>query len=157
MELVDHVTQYFPLFKDKVVIDIGCRTGIITERIAEHAKKIYGIEKNINWIREPLRDNLEYINLPIGEFLKKDYKFNAAYASRVLYYLTIEEIRLIETELFPKCDLIMFISREDKIESKINDYSFSKWQNIDNWLQENKYKTEIKDKGFKWTTVIGRK
>ena len=118
---VNHLSRYFPLFKDKTVVDIGCNAGVITERIAEHAKKVYGVEKDIKWIREAPKDNIEYINLPIGEFFKRKYDFNSMYASCVLYYLSNEEIKLLE-EALTKCDLVVFISSEKKPDLKNNDY-----------------------------------
>jgi len=154
---VNHLSQYYPLFKDKTVVDIGCNAGVITERIAEYAEKVYGVEKDIKWVRETPKDNIEYVNLPIGEFLMRGCDYNAAYASCVLYYLTNAEINLIEKILFPKCDLIMFVSYEVKPDLGNNGLFLSKWQNINNWLQKNGFKTEVKDDHLKWATIIGTK
>ena len=159
---VDHLTQYYPLFKDKIVVDIGCNAGVITERIAKHAKKVYGIEKSRGILEEGGRlfkqsDNVEYINLPIGEFLKRDYEFNSAYCSNALYYLTNAEITLIKYKLFPKCDLITFVSYEVKPDLGNNDYNLGKWVEIEKWLIDNGFKTKVKNKDLKWVTVIGRK
>ena len=163
---VNHLSQYYPLFKGKVVVDIGCNAGVITERIAKHAKKVYGIEKSkeildesdtIDWIVKERSKNTEYINSTTGDFLKKGYGFNAAYSSNALYYLTNDEIRLIEKKLFPKCDLIMFVSYEIKPDLKNNDYNLGKWYNIVRLLKENGFETEIKDMDLNWVTVIGTK
>lgn len=158
---VNHLSQYFPLFKDKTVVDIGCNAGVITERITKYAKKVYGIEKSKEILEEGkrlgLQGDAEYINLPIGEFLKKDYDFNSAYCSNALYYLTNAEITLIKCKLFPRCDLVMFVSYEPKPDLGNNSYNLGKWTNIESLLKENNFKTEVKNKDLKWVTTIGRK
>ena len=163
---VSYLSQYYPIFKDKTVVDIGCNAGVVTDIIAQYAKKVYGIERDSNilkeadgikWIKDNRKDNVEFINLSIGEFLKKDYKFNAAYASCVLYYLTDEEIELIETKLFPKCDLVMFVSYDIRPDLGNNKYSLGKWDNIQAFLRKNGFGISIKEKDSKWIVIIGRK
>ena len=163
---VEHLSRYFPLFKDKIVVDIGCNAGVISEMIAKYAEKVFGIEKDkeildysdtVEWIVKLRRRNVKYINSTIGEFLKKNYDFNASWCSNALYYFSNEEIELIGKKLFPKCDLIIFVSYEPKPDLGNNDKFLSKWQNIEAWLKEHGFKTEVKDKELKWVTIIGKR
>jgi len=155
---VAHLTQYYSLFKGKRVVDIGCNIGVVTEIIAQYAEKVYGIEKDERWIREPQKDNVEFVNSSMGDFLiETDIDVNAAYASCVLYYLTDEEIDLIRTKLLPKCGLVIFVSYDIKPDLGNNRLMLSKWENINAFLKECGFLTEVKDKDEKWATVIGRK
>lgn len=158
-----YILQYIHLLKNKKVVDLGSNAGVITYDIAQYAKEILGVEYDSHFYRQSL-DTLtkikipsKFINLSIGEFIKTtDFDYNAIFASCILYHLKTEEIDLIKKIMLPKCDIVLFISREDKKNKTNNPYRLNKWENIKSFLIESGMQVEVYNTDSNWATVIGR-
>jgi len=155
--------------KDRTVVDIGSNAGIITYDICEYAKEYIGLEKSEHYYKQSLitqpyiKKPGKFLNLSVSEFLQdteNDYFYDAVYASCVLYHLTQEEIELVETVMLPKCEVVVAVSREDKMKttsapSRIK-YLY-KAKKIDKWLKKNGFSTEKLNEKSNWVTIVGKK
>jgi len=93
------------------------------------------------------------------ESFLKDYQgfYDAAFASCVLYHLSTEEIDLIRDVMIPKCEIVIFVSREEKKEKTENPYRLHKWVNIQKFLREAGMTTEVFNEKANWVSIVGRK
>ena len=157
-----YVLQYAHLLTDKRVVDIGSNAGIITHDLSEFVSEFVGVEHNEHYYRQSL-DTLKYIEIPgtfvnlsLGDFINTtDFDYNAIFASCVLYHLSQEEIELIRDVMLPECDIVLFISREDKTKTN-NTYWLNKWRNIKAFLIAAGMDVETHNVDSNWVTVVGR-
>jgi len=156
--------EYLSLLQGKNVVDFGSNAGVITYDIANYAKEFVGVEYDAHYYKQSL-DTLKFIKTPgtfinstVGDFIKTTkFDYNAIFASCVLYHLKTEEVDLIKEVMLPKCDIVIFISREDKKNKKNNPYGLSKWQNISKFLADANMSVEEYNTNSNWVTIVGRK
>lgn len=152
------------LFQGKTVVDIGCNAGIVSYDILKYANKVIGVEYDEYYYNQALVTQkfvtkpLELINCSMRNFLIDcDCRYNAAFASCVLYHLSTEEIDLINDIMIPKCDIVVFVSREDKKKKMNNPYDLQYWVNIEKMLNKHNMSVEVVNKECNWVSVVGRK
>lgn len=159
--------KHLHLFKDKFVVDIGCNAGYITYNIAKHAKGWVGIDRSPTWFAQAALATAKVIETP-GEFLnctiehfcenlESNYDYDALFASNILYYLTPNELQLLQDKVLSKCNMVMMVSREDKPTKRYNDRELGKYKNIQKFLEECNFNIELFDLDSNWVTVVGRK
>lgn len=156
--------EYINLFQDKNVVDFGSNAGIITYDIAKYAKEFVGVEYDPHFYKQSL-DTLKHIKTPgqfvnqsVGDFINSTtFNYNALFASCILYHLNTEEIDLIRDVMLPKCDIVVFISREDKKKKANNPYDLGKWKNIKSFLINSGMAVEAYNTNSNWATIVGRK
>jgi len=151
------------LLQGKTVVDIGCNAGINSYDLLEYADKVIGVEYDEHYYNQSLITQkfatkpLEFVNCSMKVFFAQDHEYNAAFASCVLYHLSTEEIDMINEIMIPKCDIVIFVSREDKKKKKNNPYTLQNWTNIEKMLIKSNLSVEVANKDSNWVTVIGRK
>jgi len=155
--------EYIHLLKDKKVVDLGSNAGVITYDISKYAKEFVGVEYDPHFYDQSLitlkhiKIPGEFINSTVEDFIKRtDFDYNAIFASCILYHLVTEEIDLIREVMLPKCDIVIFISREDKKKKANNPYDLGKWKNIKSFLIEAGMEVETYNTDSNWATVVGR-
>jgi 16S rRNA A1518/A1519 N6-dimethyltransferase RsmA/KsgA/DIM1 with predicted DNA glycosylase/AP lyase activity len=161
---MDDTLEYIHLLQDRKVVDFGSNAGIITYDIAKYAKEFVGVEYDPHFYKQSL-DTLKHIkttgkfvNQSVGDFIKTtDFDYDAIFASCILYHLKTDEIDLIRDEMLPKCEIVLFISREDKKKKSNNPYDLGKWKNIRDFLLGAGMDVEVHNADSNWVSVIGRK
>jgi tRNA A58 N-methylase Trm61 len=156
--------QYISLFKDKKVVDLGSNAGVITYDISQYAKEIIGVEYDVHYYKQSLL-TLKYIKIPckfinttVGDFIRTtDFDYNAIFASCVLYHLKKEEIDAIKDIMIPKCDIVIFISREDKKQKYNNPYNLNRWENIRDFVIASGMSVDVHNTDSNWATVVGNR
>lgn len=159
-----YTLQHIDLLKGKNVVDIGSNAGIVTYDLAQHASTFVGVEYDKHYYKQSL-ETLKYIKTPgtfanssLEDFINTtDFDYNAIFASCVLYHLKEKEIELIRDVMLPKCDIVLFISREDKKPKTNNTYCLNKWKNIERFLKNAKMHTQVYNTKSNWVTVVGEK
>lgn len=78
--------------ENSTVIDLGCRRGELTYKIAEKAKHVLGADWDENVITEAKKlyrlDNLEFLSIDVFEFLRQtDTKYDVLILSHILEHL----------------------------------------------------------------------
>jgi len=142
------------LFQGQTVVDIGCNAGIVSHDILEHADKVIGVEYDEHYYRQALVTQtfatkpLEFFNCSMKEFFDKDCEYTAAFASCVLYHLSTEEIDLINDVMIPKCNIVIFVSREDKKKKYENPHDLQYWVNIEKMLKKHNLSVQNKNPHF---------
>jgi len=59
--------------------------------------------------------------------------------------------------MLPKCEVVLFISREDKKKKTNNPYDLGKWKNIKSFLIDAGMDVEVYNADSNWATVVGRR
>ncbi len=151
------------LFEGKTVVDIGCNAGVVSYDLLEYADKVIGIEYDEHYYNQALITQkfatkpLEFVNCSMKDFLSDGtHEYNAAFASCVLYHLSTEEIDLINELMIPKCDVVIFVSRENKKKKKNNPYSLQNWVNIEKMLIHGGISVEVTNEESNWVSVVGK-
>ena len=155
--------EYLHLLKDRRVVDFGSNAGIITYDISQYAKEFVGVEYDPHFYKQSL-DTLKHIKIPgqfvnqsVGEFINTTkFDYDAIFASCILYHLKTDEIHLIRDKMLQWCEIVVFISREDKKKKTNNPYDLGKWRNIKSFLTDAGMDVETYNTDSNWATVIGR-
>ncbi len=155
--------EYIHLLQDRRVVDFGSNAGIITYDISQYAKEFVGVEYDSHFYKQSL-DTLKQIKIPgqfvnqsVGDFIKTTkFDYDAIFASCILYHLQKEEIDLMREKMFPRCEVVLFISREDKKKKTNNPYDLGKWRNIKSFLIDDGMDVEVYNTDSNWATVVGR-
>jgi hypothetical protein len=156
--------RYIKFLKNKRVVDIGSNAGVITYDIAQYASAFVGVEYDKHYYTQSL-ETLKYIETP-GTFVNSsledfinttDFDYNAIFASCVLYHLREKEIELVKSIMLPKCDIVLFISREDKKPKTNNTYCLNKWKNIKRFLENANMRVQAYNVNSNWVTVVGKR
>jgi 2-polyprenyl-3-methyl-5-hydroxy-6-metoxy-1,4-benzoquinol methylase len=144
-------------FKGMDVFEIGCNAGLYGYEISQVANSYTGIDKGDYYIlqsaitKEYMKNpNVTFYNENVKSFIKRDLlgeapKYNALFASFVLYHLSEKETdRLAETVL-PKCDLVIISTRTKKRTpwKKYNPNKFNNPENVKTYLEAAGFKCEI--------------
>jgi len=156
--------EYLYLLQGRKVVDFGSNAGIITYDIAKYAKEFVGVEYDLHFYKQSL-DTLKHIRTPgqfvnqsVGDFIKTtNFDYDAIFASCILYHLKTDEIDLIREKMLPKCEVVLFVSREDKKKKNNNPYDLGKWKNIKSFLTDAGMGVEVYNTDSNWVTVIGTK
>lgn len=155
------ILDYIYLLRNTKVVDIGSNAGVFTYNIAKYAQEFMGVESDLHFYDQSLVTS-KYIKIP-GKFVNStvlnfikttDFDYNAIFASRILYHLTKDEIDLIREVMLPKCDIVLFISREDKNKNK-NPYKLNKWVNIEKFLMDVGMQVDTFNTKSNWVSIIG--
>ena len=157
------IMQCIPHFRHRIVVDLGCRTGRLTYELAQYAKGYIGVEKEEAFFKQALITQKyidtpgAFVNCSVSWFLSKGPPwYDALFASNILYHLTPREIKLIENVMFPKCRVVVVMSKEKKRkESRCNE--LHKAENIQRWLGQAGFKVYMKNKDSPIVGLIGKK
>ena len=157
------VEQCIPHLRNRVVVDLGCRTGRLTYELAAYAKSYIGVEVNKAFYKQALITQ-KYIDIS-GEFFNCNVEkfvtdrpcfYDALFASNILYHLTPREIKLIEDVMFPRCRVVIVMSKEKKrAASRCNE--MHKAENIKRWLERAGFRVYLKSKDSPIVGLIGKK
>ena len=147
-----NISKYFYVFENSNVLDVGCCCGIFSLAITQHAKKCIGVDHDQKYlnhfkkVKELTGENIFSYRSEIKDFAKNidDYDFDSVFAANVLYHLDNETIRLIEEKILPKCEKVLFFSRENKPKRK-NTYNLHSWKGIRDFLSKNGFKVDRLD------------
>lgn len=157
------IVQCIPHLRNRIVVDLGCRTGRLTYELAQYAKAYIGVEREKIFFKQALITQ-KYIDTP-GAFVNCSVErfllstppwYDALFASNILYHLTPREMRLIEEVMFPRCRVVIVMSKEEKRkESRCNE--MHKAENIRLWLEQAGFKVYLKSKDSPIVGLIGKK
>jgi len=168
MNFVDH-------FKGKDCLEIGCNAGLYGYVIAEVAKSYVGTDRDLGgyytkqsaitkkYIKNP---NVKFLHGKAKDFIKLDIagkapKYNAMFASFVLYHLTEKETDRIAETVLPKCDIVIIQTRTQKRSpwKNYNPHEFNKPKNVVKYLEKAGFKCETHwPKGIKrYAIIIGKR
>ncbi len=158
VEMNQSFIPHFHVFKGTTVVDIGCNAGLITYDLAEHADRYIGVEmgeleyRQALLTRKYIKTPGEFLHCSVSEFLEKpDVDYDAAFAGRLLYYLTEECLDRMAEVMLPKCKVVMFVSREAKkksdrmglIKRGANTRRLHRAANICKWLESSGMSVEV--------------
>ncbi|NTU67224.1 MAG: ribosomal RNA small subunit methyltransferase A [Candidatus Moranbacteria bacterium] len=121
--VLQRIIESSSLSTDDLVLEIGPGEGVLTERLAEHAKKVIAIEIDgdlIGNLRDKFKDdpsvriiNKDILKMNLPEFIAKEFK-DGKYKliANIPYYITSPIIRLfLETKL-PPTEMILMVQKE---------------------------------------------
>lgn len=117
------VWQSAACFRGKVVLDIGCSSGLQTALLSTKAKGVIGLEPTkdfylqaVDFIKSCGIRNTKLVHNTLGDFIRLGkhlkLKIDAVFASRILYHLSEQEIQLLINDIFPRCQKVILVSRE---------------------------------------------
>lgn len=149
------------------VLEVGCNAGLFAIGICKHCSWYVGLEPKENYYKQALITK-EYINHSLGlapfhadvafffnrglkDYFDKDKNWlmpnkklmapNALILSRVLYYLTNEDIEALKVILKTcKYALVFCGSAKDRGNNK---YGFHKAENVGKFFEDNGFKFEV--------------
>jgi 2-polyprenyl-3-methyl-5-hydroxy-6-metoxy-1,4-benzoquinol methylase len=98
------------------VLDVGCGEGVLTERWADAAGRVVGIDLDdpklaAEWATRA-RENLEFQAVPPGDLPFPDQAFDLAAAIEVLEHVPDPERTLAEMARVARCHLLVSVPRE---------------------------------------------
>jgi len=178
-----HRLKYFmnhvDLFKGKDVVEYGCNAGLYGYEISQVANSYTGVDKGDYYILQSeitkkymKNPNVTFYNESVKSFIKRDLrgeapKYNALFASFVLYHLSKKETDRIAETVLPKCDIVVIPTRTKKRTpwKNYNPYKFNKPENVKKYLEKSGFKVEIvwpegtaaTQKKQKYCYVIGKR
>ncbi len=178
-----HRLKYFmnhvDLFKGKSVVEFGCNAGLYGYEISQVAKSYIGVDRGDYYIDQAnvtktymKNENVEFMHGNVKDFIKRDLagnapKYNALFASFVLYHMSKKETDRIAETMLPKCDLVVIPTRTKKRTpwKNYNPYKFNKPKNVKTYLEAAGFEVEIvwpegtavTQKKQKYAYVIGKR
>lgn len=79
--------------KDTRVLDLGCGTGLIEERLAPQVATIHAVDKYPQFLEKAIRaDNVEYIIGEAASFFRGKESYDLILSFGVVFYLSDEEL-----------------------------------------------------------------
>jgi len=156
-----HRLKYFmnhvDLFKGKDVVEFGCNAGLYGYEISQVAKSYIGVDRGDYYIDQANitktymeNPNVEFMHGNVKDFIKRDIagkapKYNAMFASFVLYHMSKKETDRIAETMLPKCDIVVIPTRTKKRTpwKNYNPYKFNKPKNVKAYLEAAGFKVEI--------------
>lgn len=178
-----HRLKYFmnhvDKFKGKDVFEIGCNAGLYGYEISQVANSYTGVDKGDYYILQSeitkkymKNPNVTFYNESVKSFIKRDLrgeapKYNALFASFVLYHLSKKETDRIAETVLPKCDIVVIPTRTKKRTpwKNYNPYKFNKPKNVKTYLEAAGFEVElvwpegtaVTQKKQKYCYVIGKR
>jgi len=168
------VEPYLKLLKGKNVLEFGCNAGIFAYEIAKYAAAYIGVDKSEycykqakvteGFIENP---NVKFVYGRARDFcsLDKDYDsmlagycggyYNAFVSFYTLYHLHDDEVELLRTHVFPKCDITINMIRTKKRDNAHND--MWKLDKAVAFIKDCGFNTRAKVHNEKFSMIIGAK
>lgn len=116
-QIVSNIVRAGNISKQDVILEVGPGKGILTEALADKAKKVIAVEKDrelVKYLKDKFK-NQKNIEIIYGDILKmnpKDYglsTINYKLIANIPYYITSRFLRLFlsQTQLKPKLMILM--------------------------------------------------
>lgn len=147
------IKDYIHLLKNCDVLEIGANSGLFMYSLMQHASTLIELEPHDEYSQQCLitldclsdyhNGKVSVLKNTLEEFSKTNYEFNALYASFVLYHLNDNEIKILQEQILPKCEVVIIPNRNKERGKKKNSYNLNRPQEIAKLLQTNGFKTKI--------------
>jgi tRNA (mo5U34)-methyltransferase len=146
--------KYVDSFSGKSVLELGCNAGLYGYEISKVAKSYVGVELESHYARQALETqrilkvkNAKFLHHSAGEYLMGEIDhFDALFATFVLYYMTNEEVKLIEDRVLRDCYVVLIMTRtlRNVPWERYNNKHFEEPKNVSRWLEKNGFMTRTK-------------
>lgn len=149
--------NYVDLFKGKDVLELGINSAIYGYEISQVANSYIGLDHAEYCIKQA-KVTQEYMKNPntklilgnVKDFIKLDLagkapKYNALFASFVLYHLTKKETNRLAKYVLPKCDVVIIQTRfRIRTPARLyNPHDFNKPKNVVKYLSREGFKCKV--------------
>jgi hypothetical protein len=157
-------THALPFLQNKDVVEIGCNAGLFGYEISKVAKSYMGVEP-ANKVREKKKEaprtdyfkqalltkrhilefnpNVDFVHDTIAEFCAKPFTGNAFVACFALYHFLNDELDLLKTHVWPKCDVVVIQNRVQDRPKNHNSYKFYKTKRVVKFFKEQGFEEVI--------------
>lgn len=153
------VEPYLKLLKGKNVLEWGCNSGLFAYEIAKYAKGYIGVDKSEYCFQQAImtsehieNKHVTFLNMRAREFIKQNCDYNAFVSFYVLYHLHDDEVDLLKSVVFPKCDVTINMIRTHKREAH---NEFWKLDVTTRFIKDCGFKVVVDVHNNKFSTIIG--